>query len=147
MDKMKNKTCLSASEFNQTTIKFGEKGSVAIDQMPAAQANINPRTGFAYTDIQKIMIQNDVSERRRLLDNLQQFKADFLPADVTDEQAIASCTPASMQLPSQFAEEVGNRIAKYNERVRARKEALEREQLLKDLADIKEPVKEQVKSE
>lgn len=139
---MKNKTCLSASEFYQTTIKFGEKGSVAIDQMPAAQANINPRTGFAYTDIQKIMIQNDVSERRRLLDNLQQFKADFLPADVTDEQAIEMCSPASLQLPSQFAEEVGNRISKYNERVRARHEALERAQILEDLADIK-PVKEQ----
>lgn len=139
---MKNKTCLSASEFNQTIIKFGEKGSVAIDQLPASQANINPRTGFAYTDIQKIMIQNDVSERRRMLDNLQQFKADFLSADVSDEKAIEMCTPASMQLPSQFAEEVGNRIAKYNERVRARKDSLEREQLLKDLADIKEPVKD-----
>lgn len=142
MDKRYFKNSVSSPERFMCDIQFGDIGSVAIDQTPAALANINPRTGFPYSDIQKIMIQTDVAERRRLLDNLPSFKADFLDDNVTDEQALSMLCPPSMQLPSEYAEEVSRRVNESFDKKSRDVERAEREQLLKDISDIHESNKD-----
>lgn len=106
MDKNNFKSCLSSFERLDNGISYGEKGSVCIDQTPCARANINPRTGFPYTDMQKIMLQQDLVERRRLLENMQSYRDDFLPADIKEEEAFKYMSGSNMQLPSEFTEEV-----------------------------------------
>ena len=106
MDKNNFNSCLSYCERVDIEVCYGEHGSLSIDQTPAASANINPRTGFPYSDMQKIMMQTDISERRRLLDNMQSYKDDFLPDNVSAEDAVKYMNGSNMQLPSEFTEEV-----------------------------------------
>lgn len=140
MDKCNFKTCLSSNERHLAAISFGEDGSVAVDQSPCGRANINPRTGFAYSDLQKVMLQQDLNERRRLLDNLPSFRAEFLDEKMSDEDAIRFMQPSNMQLPSEFASEVERRLD-FDLKQRAdRQRVEERHELLDFIAgERKEP--------
>lgn len=141
MDKNNFKHSLSANERMMSAIVFGDKRSVAIDQTPSGDANVNPRTGFAYSDFQKVMLQQDLSERRRIMDNLPSFKADFLSDDVPDEVAIRMMQPSNMQLPSEMTEHIQDSVIKSLNESRIKKELDDRQSILDDIDSMRGIVK------
>lgn len=143
MDKNNFKSCLSDNERHLANIVFGEAGTVAVDQTPCGKANINPRTGFAYTDLQKVMIQQDLNERRRLLDNLPSFRAEFLDDKISDEDALRFMQPSNMQLPSEFANEVERRLGEELKRRESMRQVEERQELLDFIAGERKESKEE----
>lgn len=92
------------------TVKYGELDSVPIDQQSARDFNIDPTTGFPMDDITAILRSSQLEARMTLAD-LQEFKADFLPADMSDDDALKYYQPKFCQLPSELAE-LSERITK-----------------------------------
>ena len=85
-----------------TAVKFGERGSVPIEQAPAKDFNLNPDTGRPMSDIQRLVrIQNDVA-MQAAFSQLQEFKANFLPAEISDADALKFACPRLAQLPSEL---------------------------------------------
>lgn len=145
MDKIFSKSALSINECMVCNIPLGGNTSVAIDQSPASEANINHRTGFPYTDLQKVMLQQDLSERRRILENLPSYKEEFLDASVTNEQAIKFMRPSNNQLPSEMAEKLEEDYKAAIKEKEIELEDIRRQKILDALSDsskVVEPKKE-----
>lgn len=110
-----------------TAVNFGEKGSVPIEQAPAKDFNLNPDTGRPMSDIQRLVrVQNDVA-MQAAFSQLQEFKANFLPADTSDADALKFVCPRLSQLPSELLA-YRDGLTKYQleqERIKAEREALE----------------------
>lgn len=85
-------------------IKFGEYGSVPIDQQPAKRFNIDPSTGRPIDDLTAILRAQNMQEQSALMERLTEYKAEFLPADMSDEDALMYMSPRLCQLPSELAE-------------------------------------------
>lgn len=83
--------------------KFGEKGSTPIDQQPVAKFNIDPLTGRPLSDMTAILRAQGL-EQRQLLSSLQEYKSEFLPDDISDDEALKYYQPRLCQLPSELAE-------------------------------------------
>lgn len=86
----------------RSRVKFGEKGSVAIDQTPAQSFNIDPATGRPMSDIQRLVhMQNDLAMSQAFA-SLNEFKSNFLPADIDESEALRFMCPRLSQLPSEL---------------------------------------------
>lgn len=85
-----------------TRVKFGEKGSVPIDQTPSQSFNIDPNTGRPMSDIQKLVKMQNVAEQQAAFAGLSEFKSNFLPSDIKDEDALKFMCPRLAQLPSEL---------------------------------------------
>lgn len=84
--------------------EYGEGDSVPIDQQSAKTFNIDPMTGRPYYDLTLVMRAQNPLERDKLLAEMQQFKQDFLPSDISDEKALEFYEPRLAQLPSEKAD-------------------------------------------
>lgn len=83
-------------------IKYGQKGSLPIDQSMSKKFNIDPATGRPMSDVQRLVkMQNDV-EMQRCFAQLDDYKSNFLPEDMPDEQALMFMCPRDKQLPSEL---------------------------------------------
>lgn len=114
-------------------IEFGEDGSCPIDQTPAKEFNIDPTTGRPYSDISLIMRAQSNLQQKQMLAELQEFKSEFLPKDISDEDAVKFQRPRLCQSPSELAQ-FQEAVTSYNleQAEKARNEA-ERQQLLAEL--------------
>lgn len=83
-------------------VRFGEKGSVPIDQTPSQSFNIDPNTGRPMSDIQKLVKMQNVAEQQAAFAGLSEFKSNFLPSDIKDEDALKFMCPRLSQLPSEL---------------------------------------------
>lgn len=87
---------------SQHVIKYGEKGSLPIDQSMSKKFNIDPATGRPMSDVQRLVkMQNDV-EMQRCFAQLDDFKSNFLPKDMSDDDALIFMCPRDKQLPSEL---------------------------------------------
>lgn len=83
-------------------IKYGEKGSLPIDQSMSKKFNIDPATGRPMSDVQRLVkMQNDV-EMQRCFAQLDEYKSNFLPKDMSDDDALMFMCPRDKQLPSEL---------------------------------------------
>ena len=85
------------------SVPYGTLDSVPIDQQAVKGFNIDPMTGRPVYDMTAV-IRSQGLEQQRLLAELDEFKAQFLPEDVTDEVAVKYLKPRLCQLPSELAE-------------------------------------------
>lgn len=83
--------------------KFGDKGTCAIDQSPSKSFNIDPSTGRPVSDLTALLRASD-KDAERIIKEAQQYKADFLPSDISNEDALKFYQPRLCQLPSELAE-------------------------------------------
>lgn len=83
--------------------KYGEPGSTPIDQQPVASFNVDPCTGRPISDMTAILRAQGL-EKSRLLADLDEYKATFLPDDISDDEALKYYQPRLCQLPSELAE-------------------------------------------
>lgn len=127
MDKIKfHGNCLSSDERIFADVKSDDKRFILpIDQSFGMVSNINPATGFPFTDIQLVMRAQSLAERNTLMDNLQSTKPDFIDDSITDEAALDSIMPSSAQLASEVAdyqdEKLHGEIVEHNSEVEAAK--------------------------
>lgn len=94
------------THFHRTMIipvKYGTLDSVPIDQQACKGFNIDPLTGRPVYDMTAI-IRSQGLEQQRLLADLSEFKAQFLPDDISDADALKYLKPRLCQLPSEMAE-------------------------------------------
>lgn len=85
-------------------VEYGKGDSIPLDQTSVQKFNIDPATGMPISDISAIIRANNLATQRDLVSRLQEFKADFLPADISDADAIKYAVPRYAQLPSEVAE-------------------------------------------
>lgn len=83
--------------------KFGEIGTCPIDQAPSKDFNIDPLTGRPMSDLTALLKAKD-GEAERIIKEMQQYKADYLPADISNEDALKYYQPRLCQMPSELAE-------------------------------------------
>lgn len=108
-------------------VKYGEGDSVPVDQQSIQDFNWDERTGMPMYDI-TALIRSDKLAQRDILARLTEFKTEFLPEDISDEDALKYWQPSLCQMPSELAE--------YTERVlRAR---IEEDLRAKGVEDEKE---------
>lgn len=88
MDKRKIFNKNSVKRARIIAVQFGKHGSIAIDQTPSMKFNIDPSTGRPMTEIERLVRIQDSVAQQALFSQLREFKSQFLPADMTDEQAI-----------------------------------------------------------
>lgn len=86
-----------------SVVHYGEDDCVPVDQQSVRDFNIDPATGFPMSDITAILRSSQLEARMNLAD-LQEFKSDFLPADMSDADALKYYQPKFCQLPSELAE-------------------------------------------
>lgn len=85
------------------SVRYGADDSVPIDQQPCKEFNIDLATGRPMSDITAV-IRAQGLDKQRLLADLTEFKADYLPEDVSDTDALKYAIPRLTQLPSELAE-------------------------------------------
>lgn len=85
-------------------VEYGKGDSVPIDQQSSKDFNVDPLTGRPINDITVVLRSQDKFEQQRILANLEQFKADYLPSDLSNEDALKYSVPRYAQLPSELAE-------------------------------------------
>ena len=130
-------------------VNYGELDSVPLDQQSIQDFNFDPKTGMPCYDI-TALIRSSKLDQRAALANLEEFKGDFLPEDISDEDALKYSYPYYAQLPSELAEmtEKVTRLRIEDElRAQGVKDVEELNRLLEErLAEIKKQ-KENPKSE
>lgn len=82
---------------------FGAGDTVPIDQQPVKKFNIDPATGAPMSDITAV-IRSQGLDRERMLANLEEFRSEFLPEDISNEDALKYMNPRLCQMPSELAE-------------------------------------------
>lgn len=142
MDRIRNFSFHSAIA---TPIAFGDKGSCPIDQQPAASFNIDPATGRP-SDLMTSVMRAQGLERDKLLAGLQEYKSEFLPADMSDADAIKFAQPRLCQLPSELAEFQEGLIKMQIDEEKAAEMENERKKFL-DMLDKEKETKVESKSE
>lgn len=115
------------------TCEYGKDDCCAIDQQAVLSFNIDPLTGRPLYDLTGILRSQNMLEQQRLLDGLEQFKADYLPADVSDDQAFEFYEPRLCQLPSEKADLLARRVDDRLKLERLKAEQAERDRLLSSL--------------
>lgn len=83
---------------------YGEQDCLPIDQQSSQSFNIDPLTGRPFYDLTVVMRSQSNLERDKLLAEMQQFKDDYLPSDISDEKALEFYEPRYAQLPSEKAD-------------------------------------------
>lgn len=84
-------------------VDYGDLDSVPVDQASCQSFNFDPATGLPMSDVTAIL-RADALQARVKLAELQEFKAEFLPAETTDEDALKYYQPRLAQMPSELAE-------------------------------------------
>lgn len=107
-------------------VRFGEKGSVPIDQTPAQSFNLDPATGRPMSDIQRLTKLQDNYALQTQFAQLKEFKTQFLPDDVSNEDALKFMCPRYSQLPSELLEYRDNLLRDHlsKEQAKQQKEVL-----------------------
>lgn len=124
---------------------FGEGDTVPIDQQPVQKFNIDPATGAPMSDITAVLRSQGL-DRERLLANLEEFRAEFLPEDMSNEDALKYMNPRLCQMPSELAEYAEFVTQKQLEEKRKADEARELEEFRKSFdKDEKEEKVESIK--
>lgn len=106
------------------SVEYGDLDSVPVDQSSSQEFNFDPATGLPMSDITAIL-RADAMTQRVKLSELQEFASNFLPSDITDEDALKYYQPRLAQMPSELAE-LSEDIA------RQRWEAYKKDKELKD---------------
>lgn len=88
--------------------KFGEGDSVPINQNPSQSFNVNPDTGRPMSVITSLLRSQNAAEQMAILNGLDEFKSDYLPEGISNEDAIKFMMPRYCQLPSQISDFAGN---------------------------------------
>ena len=101
----KNNSIIVFDESITYNAEFGKGDTVPVDQQPVLKFNIDPSTGCPMSDL-TCLLRSQGLERERMLANLEEFRADYLPEDISDEQALKFLAPRLAQLPSELAEHV-----------------------------------------
>lgn len=83
--------------------KYGVGDSVPIDQQAAKEFNYDLSTGRPLSDITAV-IRAQGLDKQRLLADMTEFKAEFLPDDISDVEVLKYAVPRLTQLPSELAE-------------------------------------------
>lgn len=117
------------------SVKYGEYGSCAIDQQPVQKFNIDPATGRPM-DVMTSVLKSKGLEQQRLLSELQEFKADFLPDGISDTEALKYYKPRLCQLPSELAEYSEALTQQQLEKAEKDKKAAEQTDFLKKLDEL-----------
>lgn len=84
-------------------VPYGEGDTIPVDQQSLQVFNWDERTGMPMYDI-TALIRSDKLAQRDILARLNEFKADFLPEDISDEDALRYFQPSLCQMPSELAE-------------------------------------------
>lgn len=84
-------------------VAYGDQDSVPVEQSSCKDFNFDKSTGFPMSDMTAIL-RADAMAARVKLSELQEFKAEFLPAETTDEDALKYYQPRLAQMPSELAE-------------------------------------------
>lgn len=114
-------------------VKYGERDSVPVDQQSLADFNWDERTGMPMYDI-TALLRSSKLEQRQILAGLEEFKSEFLPADMSDEDALKYWQPSLCQMPSELAEYTEKVVlARYEDELRAK--GVEDEKQLQELLD------------
>ena len=87
-----------------TAPKFGEKGSVPLDQTPSKSFNIDPNTGRPMSDVQRLCKMQSDLEMQAAFAQLPEFKTKYLPEGMSDVDALKFVCPRLAQLPSELIE-------------------------------------------
>lgn len=125
--------------------KFGENGSCAIDQTPCKEFNIDPLTGRPISDLTAILRAKD-DQAEAIIKGMQEYKADFLPDDISDEVALKYYQPRLCQMPSELAELREYQTRKAVEELKEQKRKEELEALRAEVLKSEEEKKEESKS-
>lgn len=96
-------TAFAAPPMFMERVNYGELDSVPLDQQAIQDFNFDPKTGMPTYDI-TALIRSSKLDQRAVLANLEEFKADFLPEDISDEDALKYSYPYFAQMPSELAE-------------------------------------------
>lgn len=83
---------------------YGQGDSVPVDQQSAQPFNIDPETGRPMSDLTLIVRSQNKMEQERVLSQLVEYTATYLPDDISPEDAIKFSTPRMVQLPSELAD-------------------------------------------
>lgn len=108
-------------------VAFGEDDSLPFDQQGVQKFNIDPATGCPLSDITAILRSKDNLDGQRLLASFEQYKSEFLPEDISDEDALKYYQPARCQMPSELAE-LQERILRERIEEEAKQKEFENEQ-------------------
>lgn len=84
-------------------VKFGESDSCPISQTPSMDFNIDPNTGRPMSVITSIIRSENAVQQQAAFAQLNEFKSQFLPADMDNEKAFKYAFPSRCQLPSEIA--------------------------------------------
>ena len=95
-----------------TAPKFGDKGSLPLDQTPSKDFNVDPCTGRPMSDIQRLCKMQSDFEMQAAFSQLIEFKSKFLPEGISDSDALKFSCPRLYQLPSELLAYREN-LAKY----------------------------------
>lgn len=102
MDKRIRFTSVCGRNLFVSRVRFGDVGSCPIDQAPAKSFNVDPATGRPMSDIQRIVkMQNDLAQQNAFA-ALNEFKTNYLPEGVSDDDALKFMCPRLSQLPSEL---------------------------------------------
>ena len=85
-----------------TAPKFGDKGSLPLDQTPSKDFNVDPCTGRPMSDIQRLCKMQSDFEMQAAFSQLTEFKSKFLPEGISDSDALKFSCPRLYQLPSEL---------------------------------------------
>lgn len=102
MEKSFNPTSAYIRDVIMSRPSFGESGSVPIDQTPSQEFNVDPCTGRPMNDIQRLVKSQSDLEMQAQFAQLKEFKANFLPKDMSDSDALKFMCPRTCQLPSEI---------------------------------------------
>lgn len=144
MDRLINANMFASSCVQ--TCSYGKGDTVPIDQSPIILQSIDPATGRPMSDITALLRAQNKLDAERILNGMQEFPLDFLPADVKDSDALKYYYPRSAQLPSEMAD----LCEMYTERQLKEKEEKEAAELKaladKDYQDYLDSLKNKVKN-
>lgn len=143
MDKRIIKNFKYLRSTHSSRVKFGEKGSVPIDQTCSQDFNIDPNTGRPMSDIQRLVKMQDSYAMQSVFAQLNEFKSNYLPAETSDEDALKYLCPRLSQLPSELLSYKDGLTKMALEK----QEQLAREKAIKDKQKADQEYMEQFKKE
>lgn len=115
-------------------VKYGTYDSVPINQASSMPFNVDPDTGRPMSVITSIIRSQNAVEQQAAFAQLNEFKSNFLPADMSNEDAFKFAFPSRCQLPSEIAS-----LHEHFAKMKLDEETLKQEQLKqKELAEEQE---------
>ena len=122
-------------------VEYGKKDSVPLDQSAVQSFNIDPVTGRPMYDLTCIIKAQNKAEQERLIANMTQFDSNFLPDDLSNEDALKYSYPRYAQMPSELAELTEKFAHQKFEEWRQQKQIEDEEQAKKDYEEYLESLK------